>query len=95
MHVGSVIKYSKPNGCLLNIAVCGRKTKLIFQGGYFIHHTSIFDELEQLSIYILKKERFYTWFAVWEPIFILSEDVKDLVSQMFGVFTNKAKQAKM
>ena len=52
---------------------CMWKTKYIYPGGYYKHKVSIFEELEEIGIYVPEDERAYDFFAVWDMESILEQ----------------------
>ena len=45
---------------------CMWKTRYIFPGGYYRQKVSIFEEMEDLGVYVPENQRVYDFFAVWD-----------------------------
>ena len=121
------IMFKTKSGLCRHNFQCRRKTNLIFPGGYNVYHATLFDELDRISIHVLKEDNFFLWdlesmlvpiesvveggkitfththqpvscSISWNieeyknPRFITSENVKELVAEMFSTFTHMSKQ---
>lgn len=47
-------------------SACMWKTRYIFPGGYYKFHTSLFEDLAEVGVYIPDDLRYYEYFAVWD-----------------------------
>ena len=45
---------------------CMWKTRYIFPGGYYKFHTSLFEDLAEVGVYVPDNLRYYEYFAVWD-----------------------------
>ena len=45
---------------------CMNKTKYIFPGGYYSYYETIFQELDEVGVFVKPEQRFYPFFLVWD-----------------------------
>ena len=58
--------FKTPSKLAQHSRICAQKTNFKYPGGYYVYHKTVFEELEEHSVFVPKEERFFKWFMVWD-----------------------------